>query len=424
MGATWSSASTATVLHYADKPALLSVPTDQGKDELDLRTLVEQRCPSLHKPFVPAWWLPNGHMQTLYCVLGDFTKTDRMRYQRTFLRMKEGGTVSMDWAPVEQETLPDDTPIIVVKHGLTGGSYEAYVRSILNLAVKPKAEGGLGYRAVVCNFRGCAGTPVTSQQLYSAGYTDDLRQEVLYIRHLYPNAPLLGIGFSSMLLAMEPRFQQRRPEFHLLGYTHLLERHGAESRSPCRSSLCNVFEGPEHPAARAVADALALRSPRLEDFDEVVTSKIGGPPPLWPFPSARAYYDECSSHQVVKDIRVPFLAINAADDPVVTRVPMDGGGNGMVVMALTPHGGHLGWFESAGGLGQTTRWMREPVLEWLRMCAEEVSHDGLSRRERRVYVDEEGWVREEGNDSLGCRRVAGGGIIDGNGGEEGMLQGL
>lgn len=41
-----------------------------------------------------------------------------------------------------------------------------------------------------------AGVPLTSPQLYSAGHTDDIRTALLYISHLYPKAPLLGVGFS------------------------------------------------------------------------------------------------------------------------------------------------------------------------------------------------------------------------------------
>ena len=41
-----------------------------------------------------------------------------------------------------------------------------------------------------------AGVPVTSPQLYSAGHTDDLRQALMFISHLYPRAPLIGLGFS------------------------------------------------------------------------------------------------------------------------------------------------------------------------------------------------------------------------------------
>ena len=41
-----------------------------------------------------------------------------------------------------------------------------------------------------------AGVPITSEQLYSAVHTDDLRQAVMYIAQRYPNAPLLGLSFS------------------------------------------------------------------------------------------------------------------------------------------------------------------------------------------------------------------------------------
>lgn len=94
------------------------------------------------------------------------------------------------------------------------GSHESYVRAVLAPAVTPKSEGGLGFRGVVVNFRGCkstpvtspathcqsvctgAGVPITSPQLYSAGHTEDYRAAILYVRMKYPMAPLLGIGFS------------------------------------------------------------------------------------------------------------------------------------------------------------------------------------------------------------------------------------
>lgn len=41
-----------------------------------------------------------------------------------------------------------------------------------------------------------AGVPITSPQFYSAGHTDDFRQAMLYISKTYPNAPLVGLGFS------------------------------------------------------------------------------------------------------------------------------------------------------------------------------------------------------------------------------------
>jgi len=110
---------------------------------------------------------------------------------RKYIRLLDGGTMwvgslcivscqnpnffllrGLDFAPFDSSRLNDDTPIIVVMHGLTGGmtrisvekksysyvrigSYESYVRAILVPACTPVAQGGLGFRAVVVNFRGC-----------------------------------------------------------------------------------------------------------------------------------------------------------------------------------------------------------------------------------------------------------------------------
>ena len=41
-----------------------------------------------------------------------------------------------------------------------------------------------------------AGVKLTSPQLFSGGYTGDIRTTLLYVSGLYPDAPLLGVGFS------------------------------------------------------------------------------------------------------------------------------------------------------------------------------------------------------------------------------------
>jgi predicted alpha/beta-fold hydrolase len=80
--------------------------------------------------------------------------------RRTLLRLPDGGTIGIDVCPPSgvSKDLPEDTPIVIVQHGLSGGSHEPYVRSILAGACAPKSKGGLGYRAIVVNFRGCQST--------------------------------------------------------------------------------------------------------------------------------------------------------------------------------------------------------------------------------------------------------------------------
>lgn len=179
---------------------------------------------------------------------------------------------------------------------------------------------------------------------------------------------------------------------------------------------------PDHYVAQAAAKAVVLKNPTLEEFDNTFTSIAGGPPPVFPFPSSREYYRCMSTHHIIREVRVPYLAINAADDPIIRHVPMDGGGNPFVIMGLTTGGGHLGWFQ-AGGNGYVNRWTTQPVLEWLRLMGDDIVHD-LAPRGGKIFTDADGWLREEGQSHLGCRELFEEGIIDGTGGEAGILQGL
>lgn len=181
-------------------------------------------------------------------------------------------------------------------------------------------------------------------------------------------------------------------------------------------------EDRDHYVAKAAEVALKLENPTLSEFDEAFTRVAGGPGPHFPFPNSDAYYIWGSTHNVVDKITVPFLAINAADDPVVRHVPMDGGGNGLVVMELTTGGGHLGWFQA--GPGYVDRWTTKPVLEWMKLVGEDIIHDPIPKG-RPIFTDDDGFLRELGRDHyLGVKVIEGGGVIDGNGGEVGTIQGL
>lgn len=181
----------------------------------------------------------------------------------------------------------------------------------------------------------------------------------------------------------------------------------------------SFFKDLDHCVAKAAKEALKLRNPTLELYDETFTRIAGGTGPPFPFETAEAYYIWGSSHHVINKITVPFLAINSSDDPIVRHVPMDGGGNGLVVMVLTQGGGHLGWFQR--GSHFIERWTTKPVLEWLKIMGEGLLHDkfpsGLE-----TWFDKDGFLRAKSRPHLGCRVIREGEIIDGNGGEEGMLR--
>lgn len=188
----------------------------------------------------------------------------------------------------------------------------------------------------------------------------------------------------------------------------------------CMKHVASLARFPEHALVQALPSLSTLNRPLLAEFDERITRIAGGSSPPFPFPTAEAYYRWGASDHVLPDVRVPLLAVNAGDDPIVRALPEDAGENGWVALAVTAGGGHLGWFEPGERWGEVRRWIRKPVLEWL-AAVRDVALEG--RSVPRLY-EEDGWLMEEGRAHLGVQAIEGHDRIVGTDGEEGMLQGL
>lgn len=87
----------------AGGPEGLRVQDPDGREkDITMRSLIEEKCPSLFREFRPARWLfryaaescalpacrtkkkllASGHLQTAYSVVGDFSKVDKVEYDR------------------------------------------------------------------------------------------------------------------------------------------------------------------------------------------------------------------------------------------------------------------------------------------------------------------------------------------------------
>lgn len=98
----------------------------------------------------------------------------------------------------------DTKPLLITLHGLSGGSFEIYLRHVLVPLVAKQSDNqknasglsGGPWEALVVNSRGCAGSKITTSVLYNARATWDLRQVIEWCRKIWPNRPLFGIGYS------------------------------------------------------------------------------------------------------------------------------------------------------------------------------------------------------------------------------------
>jgi hypothetical protein len=152
---------------------------------------------------------------------------------------------------------------------------------------------------------------------------------------------------------------------------------------------------------------LKLKSPRLIDVDEYMVSKSGSTKPPWPFASAQDYYKYASSDHHLPGVEVPLLAISAQDDPIVRIIPKPDEASteasGWVAVAITPGGGHLGWFEDGEQHGEVRRWIKLPVLQWIQAVAEEFKRgEGQGGRMTEVV---DGFTREVGRETIGYKEV-------------------
>ncbi|GAA93457.1 uncharacterized protein L969DRAFT_89440 [Mixia osmundae IAM 14324] len=336
------------------------------------------RCPHLLgslASYIPPLIFRSGHIHTIYCTVGHFDNIDVIQYERHVIQMQaDGGSLALDFTPPFDEAPLDDRPILIIQHGLTGGSSEAYVRNVLALACKSRAAGGYGYRACVANFRGCANSKMTTGELYHAGRTNDVRTAVRYVRDLLPDAPILLAGFSlganlvsrylgevgtstpvraavlfgcpfdlyRLHLALESTF---------LGMLYS-RRMGASMSNVVERNRDAFEKDPRGVDLEALFDKKG--SLTLYQFDSIVQVVLNG------FGTTENYYKSQSASANLSGIRVPVLALNALNDPIVSGTCLPTTKNPYVVLGQTQHGGHLGWFSSF-----TRRWIDKPALEFL-----------------------------------------------------------
>lgn len=147
---------------------------------------------------------------------------------------------------------------------------------------------------------------------------------------------------------------------------------------------------------------LSMKNPDFIDVNSHLTSIIGGTFPPFPFPSVHEYYKWSSADQSLAGIRIPFLAINSSDDPIVAEIPLhDAGKNPFVGICVTRKGGHLGWFVGGGFAGRGApirKWHPRPVCEWF----EAIVEDFVDTRPRKNSgkgrsVNEQGFTMEDGS---------------------------
>ncbi|KAL2160572.1 hypothetical protein VTH06DRAFT_1260 [Thermothelomyces fergusii] len=277
----------------------------------------------------------------------------------------------------------DSKPMLIVLHGLSGGSHEIYLRH----AIAPLVLNGGNWEVCVVNSRGCANSKVTSGVLFNARATWDVRQVVRWARETFPNRPLFALGFSlgANILTnyvgeeganclLKAAIAVGNP-FDLEVANKSLQRTllGKQVYSRVMGSNMKKLINTHKDAILKYTNLDFDRIQQityLHEFDREVQTVT------WGYPTENAYYRDASSSDAILAIRIPFLAISALDDPIAVydAIPFqEFTQNPYTVLLTTSLGGHLSWFEIGGG-----RWHARPICNFLNRMVTEINLDAIT----------------------------------------------
>jgi predicted alpha/beta-fold hydrolase len=316
-------------------------------------------------PFLPSWWLPGGHLQTLG---GKYLR----RAPELFLQRERWDTPDGDFLDLDFGPDPDpERPLVLILHGLEGFSRRPYVLYAMDVLAKA------GMASVALNFRGCSGEPNRLPRLYHSGETEDPRFVLEGLRSRWPGRPLGGVGFSlggNVLLkllgeeddggvALLEAAAVISVPYDLSAGVKYLEgtRLGQYYTNYFLKSLKKKILDKEELLAPLLDLPAVLETDTLQAFDDKATGPLHG------FSGAEEYYARSSSNQFLPNIQLPTLLIQSQNDPFLPKRAIPHGvfqANPFLNALVTRGGGHVGFV--AGGIpGRPHFWAEEQVRSFL-----------------------------------------------------------
>ena len=310
------------------------------------------QCPSFAE-YRPTPWIFNGHLMTIFGTL--FRPLLPISFERILLTVDStGGTIAIDW-----HTRPYlHQPVLMLLHGLTGGSDNEYIRWMVSCA-----SSKLDLCCVVVHARGCGRSQLTSPKSFCAASTDEVRTSLKYLRSLVgEQTPIFAVGYSLGAGILTKFLGEEGSQCSLQGAivccasfdmrltTSRLEQWlniRLYNRQLTNNLLRYLRRHEEHIFKTDVKLNLnqIYQSKTVRDYDTTVVVPIHG------FRDVEHYYDEASSNQWLKYIRIPTLVFSAIDDPIcpIEGIPNeDVLNNPFIITIKTLEGGHVshlqGWW--------------------------------------------------------------------------------
>lgn len=307
----------------------------------------------------PPRWLPNGHLQTIYpavCIT-----RPPMHYRRERWDTPDGDFIDVDFVDGQP-----GRPFIVLFHGLEGSSDSHYARALMaQIAAR-------GWSGAVPHFRGCSGEPNRAPRFYHSGDTLELdwiirrlRAEITHASRFYAAGASLGgnvllrwlgesqheaeiIDAACAVSAPLDLAQGGAALAHGINriYTRMFLK---TMKSKCLQKL------QQYPGLFDREQMLQART--LYDFDNIVTAPLHG------YRDTDDYWNRASATQVLGDITLPTLVLNARNDPFLPAQHLPHQAAPAVVLDYPEQGGHIGF--ATGAMPGNIDWLPQRMLSFL-----------------------------------------------------------
>ena len=323
----------------------------------------ESRETVLESNYRAPWWLPGGHLQTIYA--RSLGKKISVAYRRERWQTPDRDFIDLDWL----DSSAVDDPLVVLFHGLEGCSGSHYATSLMAALARR------GWRGVVPHFRGCAGEANCMPRSYHAGDSQELDwilrrlkdenpRRTIYVAAISLGANMLlkwlgekteaaGEIVARAVAVSTPLDLQAAARQLDFGVGKLLyTRHFLQSMRP--KVLDKIAAHGLSIEARAVRACKTFRA-----IDDLYTAPFHG------FKDADEYWTSTSSKRWLRSIRVPTLLINARNDPFLpeSALPKNDEVSGAVTLDFPHAGGHVGFV--TGKFPGKLDWLPRRILAFL-----------------------------------------------------------
>jgi predicted alpha/beta-fold hydrolase len=314
------------------------------------------------------WWLPGGDAQTIYAA--KFAQryegaTPHWARERWFT--PDADFVDVDWLLSTHTT--ENSPLLVLFHGLEGSSQSHYVEAFAEVAATR------GWRMAVPHFRGCSGEINWRPRAYHSGDFEEIGWMLQQFRQQHPAGPVHAVGISlggNALMRWAGEMGHEASQhvrsiasvcspIDLTASGHAIDRGFNKvvyarmflaSMKPRALDKLQQFPGLFSKEALLAADTLYA-------FDDVFTAPLHG------FENTDDYWHRASAKPGLSSIRVPALVLNALNDPFVPAdsLPTPSSVGDWVQLWQPRDGGHVGFV--AGSFPGHVRAMPQAVVNWL-----------------------------------------------------------